>query len=343
MPHTSLNLKIAFLLVGPYLLSGCATSLGYIKDHPEVEETKDYSAVKQWAFDVSDGYSSRGTMNRYSLYWGEVLAAGGVGALGGLAATGSTGHSSVIIPLAATFIGTMFGYYQNESQAQIYYAASQSINNLILKSENRYQFAANNNNQNVIGNDTKTLNPCSKTVSTTNSKIQDLFNSFMEEECNLQLDNQAVKRSKENILVNAKNITNLDLITAVAKSITDIDEKLLANSNKITSIDSNRKHLQEFKSNFINNTLDHYEANCLTRDTYAVMRKVQVHLMQLDPKNVSDDLLKVKGAGEAKDTSPTPPKAGKTDSGAITLSKEFDLSDLNPEKITSVCEIGIEK
>jgi len=57
--------------------------------------------------------------------------------LGGLAATGSSGTASVIIPLAATFIGTLFGYYQNEELAQVYFSASDSINTLLNQSQKR--------------------------------------------------------------------------------------------------------------------------------------------------------------------------------------------------------------
>jgi hypothetical protein len=109
MPPISSKTTLALALAVSTELSGCATTLGYVKDHPDPALTSNYNEVKTWAYGVSDGYSSRGTMNRYSLYVGGAIAAAGIGALGGLAVTGSSGNASVIIPLTATFIGTLFG------------------------------------------------------------------------------------------------------------------------------------------------------------------------------------------------------------------------------------------
>lgn len=56
------------------MLAACVTTLGYVPGHlkPKGKATyiPTYGEVKEWAFDMVDGYDSRATMNRYAIYGG---------------------------------------------------------------------------------------------------------------------------------------------------------------------------------------------------------------------------------------------------------------------------------
>ncbi|WP_415878107.1 hypothetical protein [Methylomonas sp. TEB] len=270
MKKSFLNLSKFFLLIYiPIFLSGCMTQIGYIKDHPDPSESTNYGKVKEWAFDVSDGYSSRGTMNRYSLYWGSALVAGGTGALGGLAATGYTGHANIIIPLSAAFLGTMFGYYQNEQQAQLYFAASDCIKSVISKSEKRYALK-----------NTADETPL-KSLITNEEKLQ----------CSLDDKIDSENKKIEQIHTGSSLVNQPDAIIAITNKIEEL--------NKAIKIEKHLKNESIARFNNLNILIksskdNSYESNCLTNDVNSIMRRVQIHLAKLDPKNVSKDLQNIK-------------------------------------------------
>ncbi len=58
--------------------SGCATWLGYVPEQvrpgDNITQPPSYAEVKEWAYDVIDGYDTRATINRQSLYAGALLA-----------------------------------------------------------------------------------------------------------------------------------------------------------------------------------------------------------------------------------------------------------------------------
>lgn len=316
-----LKTNLALILAASSALSGCSTTLGYVKDHPDADSTTNYQSVKEWAYDVSDGYSSRGTINRYSLYWGGALIAGGTGALGGLAATGSTGHASIIIPLSAAFLGTMFGYYQNEQHAQLYFAASDSIKSLILKSEKRKDFY--------------TL-PSSPRTPIQTKKTQILA----AEKCKLSSEIDTNTQSKQKIHADSQAFTtpSPETITAISKAIDETDSKIHDAQNKLNAIQIRETNIDLLLAS---NNIEQYEVGCLTNDVNSIMHKVQIHLAQLDPKNVSEDLKKISTSNESKKIPSTPPNGNEQTNQPNNLKPGFDLSDLDPAKVISSCEIEL--
>lgn len=333
MPTNSSKTMLALGLVVCTELLGCATSIGtklstpfgYVNDHPNPAKTSNYDEVKTWAYGVSDGYSSRGTMNRYSLYWGAALAAGGVGALGGLAATGASGNANVIIPLAATFIGTLFGYYQNEELAQIYYSASDSINTLINQTQKRLNLPHEKGNSIIKALETKIEN----------------------ELAYAQQERKEKSESKENILADAKSLENLvqnisspDTLAALGQAVDVANAKIAEAQEKIDLANKRKQNLELLLSSGNSET---YEAGCLNEDVNDVIHRVHVHLALLDPQHVSEDLKNVQApAGNTNNTSAsaTPPSGNPPKQPASTATA-FDLSDLDPKKIVSVCDVGL--
>lgn len=322
---------LALALVVSTTLTGCvtpfgtklSTPFGYVNDHPDPAKISNYDTVKEWAYGVSDGYSSRGTMNRYSLYWGAAIAAGGAGALGGLAATGSSGTASVVIPLAAAFIGTLFGYYQNEELAQIYVSASDSINTFINQSEKRVNLPKNvhlisqlkKNLDNDVANATREL------VEHNNSKDK------------IKQDANLLRNPDPNTL-------SADTIAALGQAVEVANAKIAQAQGKI-DLANKRKQNLELLLNSCNSEI--YEAGCLNEDVNDVIHSVHVHLALLDPQHVSEDLKNVQAsANNTNNTSSSSaqPNANPLKQDAVTPTT-FDLSDLDPKKIVSVCDVGL--
>jgi hypothetical protein len=350
MPPISSKTTLALALAVSSSLSGCATTVGtklstpfgYVNDHPNPTETSNYADVKTWAYGVSDGYSSRGTMNRYSLYWGAALAAGGVGALGGLAATGASGNANVIIPLAATFIGTLFGYYQNEELAQVYYSASDSINTLISKSEKRHALLSKAGFSSEL-----TTKKCDDLAS---SQKNDLISRLTAKICadlaSAQNERKELINSRDKIPQDAESLGNStqtkispDTLAALGKAV-DLANARIAEAQVKIDLANKRKQNLEL---LLNSNPKSYEAGCLNEDVNDVIHRVHVHLALLDPQHVSEDLKNVKApAGNTNDTSAsaTPPGANPPKQSASTATA-FDLSDLDPKKIVSTCDVGL--
>lgn len=351
MPPISSKTTLALALVVSTALSGCATPFGtklstpfgYVNDHPDPEYTSNYDEVKKWSYGVSDGYSSRGTMNRYSLYWGAAIAAAGVGALGGLAATGSSGTASVVIPLAATFIGTLFGYYQNEELAQVYVSASDSINTLINQSQKRHALLSKAGLISEL-----TTRKCDDLP---NARKDDLISTLTTKICadlaSAQNEREELINSRNKIPQDAESLENSahtkispDTLAALGQAVNVANAKIAEAQEKI-DLANKRKQNLELLINSSNS--ESYEAGCLNEDVNDVIHRVHVHLALLDPQHVSEDLKNVKApAGNTNKTSSsaTPPGANPLKQDAALLTA-FDLSDLDPKKIVSVCDVGL--
>lgn len=138
-------------LVASLLLGGCSTHLGYVPHDvyapsfwPNVNGANkpqsyqpSYQDVKNWAYNVSDGYDSRATLNRQALYGGALVAVAGASALVGLAAF-APGSSAIIgIPIGTTFLSGAMAIYNNEQKAVIYGSASQTIRDVLIRSDCR--------------------------------------------------------------------------------------------------------------------------------------------------------------------------------------------------------------
>jgi hypothetical protein len=313
MPPISSKKTLALALAISTALSGCtSTTLGYVKDHPDpVALSPDYGAVKTWAYGVSDGYSSRGTMNRYSIYWGAAIAAAGIGALGGLAVTGSSGNASIVIPLTTTFIGTLFGYYHNEEQAQVYYSASDSINAFINRSEKRLNLPGKKN----------LISELSKIIKNDLDSATMERNEQVESKNKLPQDVQSLGNPNQNTI-------SADTIAALGKAV-DVANTKIAEAQRKIDLANKRQQNLDLLINSGNSTA--YEAGCLSEDVDDVMHRVRVHLSLLDPQHVSEDLKHIKAS------------VGKTDNDppSATPSTSFDLSDLDPKKIVSACDVGL--
>lgn len=141
-----LRLSVLTLIVS-LILGGCSTHLGYVPHDvyapsfwPDVnvaDKSPSYQDVKNWAFNVADGYDSRATANRQALYFGALTAAAGASALTGLAAF-APGSSAIIgIPIGTTFLSGAMAIYNNEQKAVIYGYASQTIRDLLIQSDCR--------------------------------------------------------------------------------------------------------------------------------------------------------------------------------------------------------------
>ena len=142
MPSPPPCRTVVSLFLLSILTSGCCPKLGYF---PEQVRTSDegrpptYREVRTWALDVADGYDTRHTTNRYSLYIGALTAAAGVGAMAGLAAF-APGSSAIIgIPIGTTFLSGAMAIFNNEPKAVIYDRGARAIGDLVTLSDCRYQ------------------------------------------------------------------------------------------------------------------------------------------------------------------------------------------------------------
>lgn len=325
MHQVLLRTPLVLALAASLLLSGCArTLIGYYPDHPSVKESESHEGVKAWAYDVSDGYSSRGSMNRNAIYVGAGLAAAGAGALGGLGATGYAGHGSVIIPLAATFLGSVFGYYQSDEKALLYFMASDAVKYVIDESDKRVTQIPDGSysaKEAIKANIEKNRSDAEHEITA-------------QKEAKAAMPDKLPKDATPPKLINEEG---QKLITALAHSIDDADKKIAAASSRKARAETQAKNLEQLTALHEKKFRDRTEALCLRTDVDSIMGKVQHHIAELDPKNVSAALKKVKaGSSDGKE-----PETGSSDSEKKPEDKTFDLSDLKPENIVSVCDIGI--
>jgi hypothetical protein len=266
-------------------------------------------------------------MNRYSLYWGAAIAAGGAGALGGLAATGSSGTVSIVIPLAAAFIGTLFGYYQNEELAQVYVSASDSINTLINQSERRSNLP--HEKDNLI-------------IKALDSKIATELANAEQERKELIKSRDEIPHEAKSLEIHGQNKLSVDTIAALGQAVDGYNAKIAETQRKIDLANKRKQNLELLLNS---GDLNKYEAGCLNEDVNDVIHRVHVHLALLDPQHVSEDLKNVQApAANTNDTSSsaTQPNANLLKQDPV-IPTAFDLSDLDPERILSVCDVGLKR
>ena len=152
--------RIASLLLAASLLcGGCSTHLGYVPHdvyapcfQPNIfslgcraekkGESPSYPEVKEWSYEVADGYDSRATFNRHSLYGGGLIAVAATSALVGLA-TFAPGSAAIMgLPIGTTFLSGTMALYNNEQKAVIYGSASQTIRDLMTHLTRRLRVQA---------------------------------------------------------------------------------------------------------------------------------------------------------------------------------------------------------
>jgi hypothetical protein len=124
--------------------SGCLTTLGYVPEHFTFRKLSDtatyvptYPEVKEWAYDVADGYDSRAIMNRQAIYAAALLAAAATGAITGLAAFDPGSSAITGIPIGTTFLAGVAFIYSSEEKARIYRLGSEYVKDLIALSDER--------------------------------------------------------------------------------------------------------------------------------------------------------------------------------------------------------------
>ena len=94
----------------------------------------EYERAVQWGNELKEAYRARSSMNRYAIWVSGAIALGAVGSLAGLAAFSLAGSDAAkIIPLAAGFVGGLFGLSQNSGKADAYTKATEGISNALVK------------------------------------------------------------------------------------------------------------------------------------------------------------------------------------------------------------------
>jgi hypothetical protein len=320
--------------------SGCATTLGYVPEQLKLRDMEDkdtftptYSEVKEWAYDVGDGYDSRATLNRYSLYGGALLAAVAVGAVAGLTAFDAS--SSVVkgFAIGGPVLGSIFAIYSSEEKARLYRLASSSIKELITLSDKRLlrcrrstsgtvqeaetmeKEAADNLNQ-AAGN----LNGAKQKEKILGEEMQkarkDLDNALpsdkpARQEVAIAID-QKLREARESVLVAEAELRG---------AREDLNDAKRCSKGPITSKqeDKTQALLQE-------------EALCLRNDVNGIMAKVEGHIAQLDPRNVTEQLKSVTADATKLN------KAGGNDKKTDTKAPTDDLSDISPP-VKSSCGV----
>jgi hypothetical protein len=132
-------------LIASLMLGGCSTHLGYVpydvyapSFRPNANVVRpSYQDVKNWGFRVADGYDSRATFNRQAIYGGALVAAAATSALVGLAAFSPGSPAIIGLPIGTTFLSGAMVIYNNEQKAVIYGSASQTLRDLLIRSDSR--------------------------------------------------------------------------------------------------------------------------------------------------------------------------------------------------------------
>jgi hypothetical protein len=146
------NFRLGILvLILSIHLGGCSTHLGYVPHDvyapslwpfesaaTQSQWIPTYQEVKNWGFNVADGYDSRATANRQAIYFGALTAVAGASALVGLAAFAPGSPVIIGLPIGTTFLSGAMTIYNNEQKAVIYGSASQTIRDLLIRSDYRY-------------------------------------------------------------------------------------------------------------------------------------------------------------------------------------------------------------
>lgn len=356
-------------------LSGCAcighhtTWLGHLNDYPsDIDEQYTsapvpnqqtiYQSVREWAADAEDTYYSRALFNRNALDVGGALAAAGVGAVSGLATAGYAGNAMYIIPLSGAFLATIAGIAQNDEKAELYAAAAASIKVLLRKSDDRLATKINSVGDTGVVDiaeppylDEKgdyKFHPeqipklCSLKRLSDNTKLDDRKHAVACEQAKTELDlyNQLVEKTKT--AADLQHIGNGDKSTTPSSStisgfisaIGNLDTQIKSDEARIKQLDAVLKNIDALRTN----DMHQFEASCLRQDIDNVMAIVTTNLDLLEPStsSVGKALSTTKGNPPAGTSPVGAPAAGSTGTGS---QNGFDISKLDPSKITSVCEI----
>jgi hypothetical protein len=319
---------VLFFTVGS---SGCATTLGYVPEQLKLRDMQDtntftpnYSEVKEWAYDVGDGYDSRATLNRYSLYGGALLAAVAVGAVAGLTAFDAS--SSVVkgFAIGGPVLGSIFAIYSSEEKARLYRLASSSIKELITLSDKRLLRCRRSTSSSVQEAETM-QKQAARNLDAAKQKAETLGKELQKARENA--DNNASARDKQPALQ--------EVASAIDQKLREARESVLVAEAELLGAQEDRndaKRCSEVQAT--KDPLNQQEALCLRNDVNGIMAKVEGHIAQLDPRNVTEQLESVT-ADAAKLN-----QAGGNDKEAdIPIQAPTDdLSDISPP-VKSSCGV----
>ena len=143
-PHVVRWKALSVSLALSLAVSGCVTSLGYYPDNLKYRQVSDssdtvpkYETVKQWAYDVHDGFDTRATVNHYALEYGAVLGLAAAGTMAGLAFFSPGSAALQGIPIGTAFLSGTAAYYDNHFRYDMYARASAYVRSLIDVSDER--------------------------------------------------------------------------------------------------------------------------------------------------------------------------------------------------------------
>jgi hypothetical protein len=136
---------LALALASCTATSGCVTTLGYVPEMVKARQIAPnptpykatYPQVKEWALSVADGLDSRSTMARQSLSFGALLAGAAAATVTALGAFSAGSPAIVGIPIGTAFLSTGATIYNSEPKAVIYRYASDTVKELVRKSDER--------------------------------------------------------------------------------------------------------------------------------------------------------------------------------------------------------------
>ena len=337
-------LVVLFFTVGS---SGCVTTLGYVPEQLKLRNMKDqksftpeYSEVKTWAYDVVDGYDSRATANRYALYGGALLAAVAVGAVAGLTAFDAS--SSVVkgFAIGGPVLGSIFAIYSSEEKARLYRLASSSIKELITLSDKRLLRCRRSSSRSVQEADTM-----EKQAAGNLDQAAVNLNAAKQKEKILGEEMQKARENVDSALPSDKAGMQ-EVASAIDQKLREVRESVLVAEAELHGAEEDLKDAKRCSQAQARNEgkepnqgsnddpLQNEEALCLRTDVDGIMAKVEGHIAQLDPRNVTEqlesvtaDATKLNNAGGNDKKTDTPIKAP-TD----------DLSDISPP-VKSSCGV----
>lgn len=324
------SVLIALLLYVVTSTSGCVTSLGYIPERiesipTEVPPEVAYSEAHQWAGKVADGYATRATMNRYAIFGGATIAAAAVSAMAGLAAF-DTGSSALIgIPIGTGFLASVAAIYSNEGRAQIYDLAKDAIKRMMTASSKRaampVDFATDETQAQAAVTSAEHLRKQAEAA--LGQRQQELATARVAvaaaPETN-DADRAAKKvltdkaQAAADLVLKAHETLKQALLTekasqnrlARAKARVTAEKRVLATRQKLDAANAARPpdptvvELAKKEADEANNAWErvinfrYREAMCLREDVEGVMALVETHLRALDPKNLTEQLKRVK-------------------------------------------------
>jgi hypothetical protein len=329
--RTAAILVVLLFTVGS---SGCATTLGYVPEQLKLRDMEDkdtftptYPEVKEWAYDVVDGYDSRATLNRYSLYGGALLAAVAVGAVAGLTAF-DTGSSVVKgFAIGGPVLGSIFAIYSSEEKARLYRLASSYIKELITLSDKRLLLCRHSTSGSVQEADTMEKQAASN------------LNGAKQKEKILDEEMQKARKDLDNALPSGKPALQ-EVAIAIDQKLREARESVLVAEAELHGAEEDLKdakrcsQVQAPNQASNDDPLQKEEALCLRTDVDGIMAKVEGHIAQLDPRNVTEQLKSVKADATKLNN------AGGNDKEADTPIKAptDDLSDISPP-VKSSCGV----